>query len=156
MARKETEGLVEMFLEMEAKQELIDRQERINKRIDALKKELKEISNRAYQAAVGKVVAQYQEKMSDESLPVSELEKIAQERKEFEANPEKYGITLEKSPIVDENDQKRALQIVELLKNTDGLDNDDLSFDKMIEGYAERHKQQAPVWMQNNSDVEQK
>ena len=115
MARKETEGLVEMFLEMEAKQELIDRQERINKRIDALKKELKEISNRAYQAAVGKVVAQYQEKMSDESLPVSELEKIAQERKEFEANPEKYGITLEKSPIVDENDQKRALQIVELL-----------------------------------------
>lgn len=136
-------ALIDMFQQMDKKQELIDKQERINKNIADLKNELGEIGERAYQAAIGVKVGEYQEKLA-KATTEDERTQIETERKDFEANPEKYGVTRDKCPITDEADKTRALQIVNLLKDTDKLGEDfkemsEADFVKYMEGFGERH-----------------
>lgn len=136
-------ALIDMFQEMDKKQELIDKKEVINKKIADLKKELEEISERAFYDAIGAKIKEYQDKANTAGLTEAEVEQIDQERKDFEENPEKYGITREKSPIVDEADKRRALQIVELLKDTDKLASDtemsEKDFVEYMKGFGERN-----------------
>ena len=49
----------------------------------------------------------------------ADSEAILAELNDFQQNPEKYGVVRAKSPIVDEFDQRRALEIVEELKDKD-------------------------------------
>lgn len=135
-------ALIDMFQKMDEKQELIDKKEKINKNIADLKKELGEIAERAYSDAISAKIGEYQEKAQAPGLSNEEREQIQQERKDFEENPEKYGVTRDKSPIVNEADKARALQIVELLKDTEKLGEEkDLSeaeFVKYMKGFGER------------------
>lgn len=130
---------IDFMLDVRQQSELVEAKERTNEKVEVLKKELREIADRAYQAAIGEKIGEYQEKANAEGLTPDELETIQQERKEFEANPEAYGIVREKCPIKDEADQKRALEIVELLKDTKQLGQDeDPDFLKMIDGFGDR------------------
>jgi hypothetical protein len=130
---------IDFMLEVRKQSELVEAKERINEKVEGLQKELREIVDRAYQTAIGEKVGEYQEKANAEGLTPDELEAIQQERKEFEANPEAYGIVREKCPIKDETDKKRALEIVELLKDTKQLGKaEETDFLKMIDGYGDR------------------
>lgn len=130
---------IDFLLDIRKQSELVEAKDRINEKVDELQKELREIADRAYQTAIGEKVGEYQEKANAEGLTPDELEAIQQERKEFEENPEKFGIVREKCPIKDESDQKRALEIVELLKDTKQLGKDEEpDFLKMIDGYGDR------------------
>ena len=151
-SRKE---FVDMMRGLREQEEHAQLQEKINKRVDGLQKELREIADRAYQTAFGEKVGEYQEKANAEGLTPDELEAIQQERKEFEANPESYGIVREKCPIKDETDQKRALEIVELLKDTKQLGKvEETDFLKMIDGYGERNKPTEPDWMTGKQEAQ--
>ena len=95
MARELTESrkaLVDMLLEQLKKEDLINREERINKQVIELKKELSDIVDRAYQSQVSKVIGEFQEKLSDNTLSEEERTSIEQERKEFEENPAIKGV----------------------------------------------------------------
>lgn len=157
MAREmsdERKKFVDYMLEIRHQNELIETEERINEKVDKLKKELGEIENRAYEAAISEKVSEYQEKANAEGLTPEEIEAIKQERKEFEANPAAFGIVSEKCPIKDETDQKRALEIVELLKDTKRLGKvEEPDFMKMIEGYGERQKAKEPAWMKDRQET---
>jgi len=135
-SRKE---FIDMMLDLRQQDELAQAKERINMRVEALQKELKDIGERAYQSAIGEIVGEYQEKASKEGLTQDEILALQQERADFEANPEKYGIVREKCEIKDEADKRRALEIVELLNDTKQLGNDkEPDFLKMIDGFGER------------------
>jgi hypothetical protein len=100
------------------------------------------------------VIAEYQEKLNDPVLSEEERATIERDRKEFENNPGTKGIIREKSPIENEEDKARVLQIIELLKDTDQLGEikdpgDD--FSKYIEGFSERNKPNIPEWLVNNN-----
>lgn len=142
MTQQMSEGrkkFVDYMLEQNRKSEQIEAQERINKKVEGLQKELREIADRAYQTAIGERVGEYQTKAAAENLTPSEIDAIHQERAAFEANPEKYGIVRDKCPIKDEADKKRVLEIVELLKDTKQLGKDEeTDFLKMIDGYGDR------------------
>jgi len=130
---------IDFLLDIRKQSELVEAKDRINEKVDELQKELREIADRAYQTAISEKISEYQEKANAEGLTPDELEAIQQERKEFEENPEKFGIVREKCPIKDESDQKRALEIVELLKDTKQLGKDEEpDFLKMIDGYGDR------------------
>lgn len=145
MPRKLTESrieLIKMFEDMDKQQELLDRKERINKRSAEYQKELNEIIDRAYQRAINIVVEKYQELLNNPDLTKEQREALEQERKTFEHDPSTKGVIREKCPIVDETDQRRALEIAEHLKNTEKLGDvqEDVDFDQMIQGFAERNK----------------
>jgi hypothetical protein len=146
---------IDYMLEVRQQNELAEAKERINEKVEDLQKELREIADRAYQTAIGEKVDEYQEKANAEGLTPDELEAIQQERKEFEANPEAYGIVREKCPIKDETDKKRALEIVELLKDTKQLGKvEETDFLKMIDGYGERNKPTEPDWMTGKQEAQ--
>lgn len=157
MARELTESrkaLVDMLLEQLKKDDLINREERINKQVIELKKELSDIVDRAYQSQVSKVIGDFQEKLSDNTLSEEERTSIEQERKEFEDNPAIKGVVREKTPIENEEDKARVLQIVELLKDTeqlgdikDPLEMNGDEFSKYMEDFAERNKPNTPEWL---------
>ncbi len=142
MAHKMSESrkqFVDMMLNLRKQNELAEADERINRRVEALQKELKEIADRAYQTAIGEKVGEYQTKAAAEGLTPAEIDAIQQERADFEADPAKYGIVREKCAIKDEADQRRALEIVGLLKDTKHLAKDEEpAFIKMIDGYGDR------------------
>ncbi len=124
MAKELTESrkaFLDMMWEQDKKAELLEKKERINKQVTEYRKELNEIFDRAYQTAIKKVVSEYQDKLSNTELSEDERAAIEQERKDFEADPSTKGVIREKCPVVDEQDQQRALQLVELLKDTDKL-----------------------------------
>ena len=136
-------ALIDMFQKMDE----MDAKERINERVNALHAELKEIAERAYQAAIGDVVAEYQERLNDEGLTKQEREELEQERKCFEADPSTRGITIEKVPIIDEADNKRALQIAEILKKIEAtgdleseMDMNGEEFVRYMRDFGERQK----------------
>ena len=130
---------IDMMQELRQNEEMVQVKEKINKRVDGLKKELREIAERAYQTAIIDKIGEYQNRANAEGLTPDEVETIQKERADFEANPEAYGIVREKCPIKDETDQKRALEIVELLKDTKQLGKDEEpDFLKMIDGYGDR------------------
>ena len=144
-SRKE---FIDFMLDVRQQGEQLETKERISAKIDALQKELREIAERAYQAAIREKIVEYQEKANTNP---NEIEAIQQERKEFEANPEAFGIVKEKSPIKDETDQKRALEIVELLKDTKQLGKvEETDFAQMIDGFGERHKNDSPSWLKGD------
>lgn len=153
MARELSESrkaLVDMLLEQSNKETSIEREERINKQVSELKNELNEIVDRAYQSQISKVIAEFQERLSKNNLSEEERASIEQERKDFESDPTTKGIVREKSPIENEQDQKRAVQIAELLKDTDKLgdiknplDMTGDEFLKYMEGFAKRNKPNA-------------
>jgi hypothetical protein len=139
---------IDYMLEIRQQNELAEAKEKINMKVDGLNKELKDIFDRAYQAAISEKVGEYQERANAEGLTLDEVEALNLERKDFEANPEKYGIVRDKCPIIDEADQRRALEILDLLKDTSKLtNNDNLDFDKMIQGFGERNQTKQPDWM---------
>lgn len=145
---------IDMMQELRQNEEMAQLKEKINKRVDGLKKELREIAERAYQTAISDKIGDYQNRANAEGLSPDELEAIQQERKEFEANPEAYGIVREKCPIKDEADKKRALEIVELLKDTKQLGKDESpDFLKMIDGYGERNKTKDPDWLTGKQEA---
>lgn len=142
---------VDFMLEIRQQNELAEAKERINRKVDDLKRELREITDRAYQAAIGEKVSEYQEKANAEGLTPDEIETIQRERKEFEDNPEKFGIIRDKCPIKDESDQRRALEIVEIFKDVEKLGSTDINFDEMIQGFAERNMPKQPSCMTENN-----
>ena len=146
---------IDFMLDVRKQSELVEAKERINEKVEGLQKELREIADRAYQTAIGEKVGEYQEKANAEGLTPDEMEAIQQERKEFEENPEKFGIVREKCPIKDEADQKRALEIVELLKDIKQLGKvEETDFLKMIDGYGERNKPSDPEWMTGKQEAQ--
>lgn len=57
------------------------------------------------------------------------------------AEPERTDIVREKCPIIDEADKRRALEIVEKMKDTNKLgDVEEIDIVKHLEGYGERNK----------------
>ena len=151
-SRKE---FIDFMLDVRQQNEQIEAKERMNEKVDELQKELREIADRAYQTAIGEKVGEYQEKANAEGLTPDELEAIQQERKEFEENPEKFGIVREKCPIKDEADQKRALEIVELLKDTNKLaEVEEIDILKMLDGFDERNKPRDPEWMTGKQEAQ--
>lgn len=149
-SRKE---FIDFMLDVRQQSELVEAKERINEKVDELQKELREIADRAYQTAISEKISEYQEKANAEGLTPDEMEAIQQERKEFEENPEKFGIVREKCPIKGEEDQKRALQIVELLKDTNKLaEVEETDILKMLDGFGERNKPSDPEWMTGKSN----
>ncbi len=130
---------VDMMLGLRRQDELAQAKEKVNKRVEALQKELSDIAERAYQNAVGEIVSEYQAKVSAEGLAPAEIEAIQRERKEFEANPAAFGVIREKCEIKDEADKRRALEIVGLLNDTKQLGEDtDADFLEMVEGFGDR------------------
>ena len=144
-SRKE---FIDFMLDVRQQNEQIEAKERINEKVDELQKELREIADRAYRTAISEKISEYQEKANAEGLTPDEIEAIQQERKEFEENPEKFGIVREKCHIKDEEDKKRALQIVELFKDTNKLaEVEETDILKMLDGFGERNKPSDPEWM---------
>lgn len=132
-------AFVDYMLNLHKEAEHAQVKEKINMRVEALQKELREIADRAYETAVGEKVGEYQQRASAEGLTPSEIEAIQREREDFEAEPSKYGIVKEKCAIKDEADKRRALEIVELLKDTNQLGKDeDTDFLEMVEGFGDR------------------
>ena len=145
-------ALIKMFQEADKREELLERKERINAKVMEYQKELNEIIDRAYERAVGIVVAKYREMLNNSELSEDERAALEQERKDFEADPSTKGVIREKCPIVDPQDQERALQITELLKDTDKLgDVKEPDFMEMMQGFAERNKPKEPAWMRDLS-----
>ena len=145
-------ALIKMFQEADKREELLERKERINAKVMEYQKELNEIIDRAYERAVGIVVAKYREMLNNSELSEDERAALEQERKDFEADPSTKGVIREKCPIVDPQDQERALQITELLKDTDKLgDVKEPDFMDMMQGFAERNKPKEPAWMRDLS-----
>ena len=146
---------IDFMLDVRQQSELVEAKEKINEKVEGLQKELREIADRAYQTAISEKAGEYQEKANAEGLTPDEIDAIQQERKEFEANPEAYGIVREKCPIQDEADKKRALEIVELLKDTKQLGKEkETDFLKMIDGYGERNKSIEPDWMKDKQEAQ--
>jgi antitoxin component HigA of HigAB toxin-antitoxin module len=146
---------IDFLLDIRKQSELVEAKDRINEKFDELQKELREIADRAYQTAISEKISEYQEKANAEGLTPDELEAIQQERKEFEENPEKFGIVREKCPIKGEEDQKRALQIVELLKDTNKLaEVEETDILKMLDGFGERNKPSDPEWMTGKQEAQ--
>ena len=146
---------VDYMLEVRQQSELAEAKEKINEKVEELYKELHEIADRAYQAAIAEKVGEFQERANVEGLATDEMEAINNERTDFEANPEKFGIIREKCPIKDETDQRRALEILDLLKDTSKLGNDaNPDFDKMIQGFAERNLPKQPDWMTGKQEAQ--
>lgn len=143
MATKQTSDN-SLLYDMMKKEEALEKKERLNKKVEALNKELNEIAERAYQAAISAKVEEYQQQANNPELTAEELRAIEEERKDFEANPAKYGMERTKSPIVDKSDQRRAMQIVELLKDPSKInDTGDMNtgqFVNYMQGFAERNK----------------
>ena len=65
--------------ELEKKGQEQEKRERLNKTIEELNNELNGIVDKAYQLAIGKVVAAYQEKLNDPDLTKEEREAIIRE-----------------------------------------------------------------------------
>ena len=137
-------SLSQYFMELDSKEEKREKKERLERAINELNEELLTITTMAYQTAIGKVVDAYQEKLNDPDLTKEEREAIEQERMNFEADPSTKGVTRENSPIVDEDDKRRALQIVEQLKDTskikfpeDGMTESE--FVEYMKGFASRN-----------------
>lgn len=141
-SRKE---FVDYMLNLHKQEELAQVKERINMRVESLQKELREIANRAYETAVNEKVCEYQQRAAAEGLTPTEIEAIQQERADFEADPAKFGIEKDKCAIKEEADQRRALEIAELLKDPKHLGKvEETDFLKMIDGYGERNKTKEP------------
>ncbi len=123
MKKGEKPGLDYLF-DKAKEQEKKEREAKAEKRKEDLILELTAIYDRAFQEAINTKYADYQTRINAPELSETEKEALQAELNDFQQNPEKYGIIRTKSPIVDEFDQRRALEIVEELKDTDGLSKD--------------------------------
>ena len=131
--------------ELEKKGQEQEKRERLNKTIEELNNELNGIVDKAYQSAIGKVIAVYQDKLNNPDLSAEEREAIEQERKAFEADPSTKGVKRENSPIIDETDKKRAMQIVGMLKDTSKItfpsdEMTDEQFLDFMKGFGDRQR----------------
>lgn len=134
---EERKKFVDMMRNLSAENERIEKQKKINKEVSMLKGELGDIADRAYQAAIGKKIGEYQERANN-ATDAAEREQIQQESAEFEADPSKFGIIRDKCQIIDEADKMRALQIVELLKDTSKLvEEKNMSTDEFVKRMQE-------------------
>ena len=153
MKKGERPGLDYLF-DKQKEQEKKERETRAEKRYDELMLELSAIYDKAFEAAKNKKYAEYQQRINAPEL--SEIEKAAlqAELNDFQQNPEKYGVTRKNSPVVDEFDQRRALEIVEELKDKEGLSEEkDVDFVEAMRGYAERHAKKVEA---QNKEVSEK
>ena len=138
----EKAGLDYLF-EQQKKQEEQEKKARAEKRTEELMLELSAIYDRAFEAAKNVKYAEYQTRINAPELSQPDKEALQAELNDFKQNPEKYGVIRTKSPIVDEFDQRRALEIVDELKDKEGLSNaKEPDFLKMIDGYAKRMEAQ--------------
>lgn len=142
MKKGEKPGLDYLF-DKQKEQEKKEKEARAENRTDELMLELSAIYDRAFHAAIDKKCSEYRERANVPELSQADSEAILAELNDFQQNPEKYGVVRAKSPIVDEFDQRRALEIVEELKDKDGLTKDkEPELLKMIDGYAKRMEAQ--------------
>ena len=123
MKKGEKPGLDYLF-DKAKEQEKKERDAKAEKRKDELILELTAIYDRAFQKAINDKYTEYQTRINAPELSETEKEALQAELNDFQQDPEKYGVIRTKSPIVDEFDQRRALEIVEELKDTDGLAKD--------------------------------
>lgn len=121
-----------------------EKKDRLEVKVEALNKELKEIAQRAYQTARNAKLKEYEERVRRTGITDEEMRVIEAERNDFECNPSKYGVEYANCPIVDEADKKRSMQIVELLSDTSKISVDDYEmtdeqFIEHMKGFAERN-----------------
>lgn len=131
---------VDILLDMQKEEEKKEKEAKAQKRAEELMLELSAIYDRAFQAAINVKYADYQKRINAPELSETEKAAIQAELNDFQQNPEKYGISRKSSPIVDEFDKRRALQIVDELNDKEGLSKDkEVDFVEAMHGYAERH-----------------
>ena len=153
MKKGERPGLDYLF-DKQKEQEKKERETRAEKRYDELMLELSAIYDKAFEAAKNKKYAEYQQRINAPELSEIEKAAIQAELNDFQQNPEKYGVTRKNSPVVDEFDQRRALEIVEELKDKEGLSEEkDVDFVEAMRGYAERHAKKVEA---QNKEVSEK
>ena len=153
MKKSERPGLDYLF-DKQKEQEKKERETRAEKRYDELMLELSAIYDKAFEAAKNKKYAEYQQRINAPELSEIEKAAIQAELNDFQQNPEKYGVTRKNSPVVDEFDQRRALEIVEELKDKEGLSEEkDVDFVEAMRGYAERHAKKVEA---QNKEVSEK
>ena len=153
MKKGERPGLDYLF-DKQKEQEKKERETRAEKRYDELMLELSAIYDKAFEAAKNKKYAEYQQRINAPELSETEKAALQAELNDFQQNPEKYGVTRKNSPVVDEFDQRRALEIVEELKDKEGLSEEkDVDFVEAMRGYAERHAKKVEA---QNKEVSEK
>ena len=149
----EKSGL-DFLYEQQKEQEKKEREARAEKRAEELKLELSAIFDRAFEAAINVKCAEYQTRINAPELSETEKAALQAELNDFQQKPEKYGVTRKNSPVVDEFDQRRALEIVEELKDKEGLSEEkDVDFVEAMRGYAERHAKKVEA---QNKEVSEK
>lgn len=140
--KKEERTGFDYLWNLRQEEEKKEREAKAQKRAEELMLEISAIYDRAFEAAINKKYAEYQQRINAPELTQSEKEALEAELNDFKQNPEKYGLIRTKTPITDEFDQRRILEIVEELKDKEGLAKDkEPELLKMIDGYAERHAQ---------------
>ena len=140
--KKEERTGFDYLWNLHQEEERKEKEAKAEERAKELMLELSAIYDRAFEAAINKKYAEYQQRANAPELSETEKEALMAELNDFKQNPEKYGVIRTKSPIVDEFDQRRALEIVEELKDKEGLSKDkEVDFVKAMHGYAERHAQ---------------
>ena len=131
---------VDILLDMQEAEEKKEKEAKAQKKAAELMLELSAIYDRAFQAAINVKYADYQKRINAPELSETERAALQAELNDFQQNPEKFGITRNNSPIVDEFDQRRALEIVDELNDKEGLSKEeDVDFVEAMHGYAERH-----------------
>lgn len=120
-------------------QEKKEKEAKAQKRAEELMLELSAIYDRAFQAAINAKYADYQQRINAPELSETEKAALQAELNDFQQNPEKFGISRKNSPIVDDFDKRRALAIVDELKDKEGLSKDkEVDFVEAMHGFAER------------------
>lgn len=132
----------EYLWNLQQEEEKKEKEAKAKEREKELMLELSAIYDRAFEAAINKKYAEYQQKVNAPELSATEKDALMAELNDFKKNPEKYGVIRSKSPIVDEFDQRRALEIVKELEDKEGLSKDkEVDLVEAMHGYAERHAQ---------------
>lgn len=154
METSEKRKCVDILLDMQKEDEKKEKEARAEKRAEELKLELSAIFDRAFEAAINVKYADYQQRINAPELSETEKEALQAELNDFQKNPEKYGITRKNSPIVDEFDRKRAMEIVEELNDKEALSKEkEVDFVEAMRGYAERHAKKVDA---QNKEVSEK
>ena len=153
MKKGERPGLDYLF-DKQKEQEKKERETRAEKRYDELMLELSAIYDKAFEAAKNKKYAEYQQRINAPELSEIEKAAIQAELNDFQQNPEKYGVSRKSSPIVDDFDKRRALEIVDELNDKEALSKDkEVDFVEAMHGYAERHAKKVEA---QNKEVSEK
>lgn len=137
--KKEERTGFDYLWNLHQEEERKEKEAKAEERAKELMLELSAIYDRAFEAAINKKYAEYQQRANAPELSETEKEALMAELNDFKQNPEKFGISRKNSPIVDDFDKRRALAIVDELKDKEGLSKDkEVDFVEAMHGFAER------------------